>query len=60
MEESIRYRAKGKDQELVLEREHVRKKDEELEEVNRELTLEREKNARLMEMVTKLRATHNN
>ena len=59
MEESIRYRAKGKDRELMLEKDSVQKKDEELEEVNIELTLEREKNARSMEMVTKLRTTHN-
>ena len=59
MEEAIRYRTKGKDRELMLEKDNVRKKDEELEEVSRELKLERKKSARLMEMVTKLRATHN-
>ena len=59
MEEAIRYRTKGKDRELMLEKDNVRKKDEELEEVSRKLKLERKKSAQLMEMVTKLRATHN-
>ena len=54
----IRYRTKGKDRELMSEKDNVRKKDEELEEVNRELKMERKKNAQLMKMVTKLRATH--